>query len=49
MGFVSGLKRITVDAWSWLNYKAVFSDPRGMPHRQAHGPVVPAPAGVAPR
>ncbi|WP_189912168.1 hypothetical protein [Streptomyces albogriseolus] len=35
MGFVSGLKRVTIDAWSWLNYKPIFSDPRGMPHRRA--------------
>lgn len=35
MGIVSGLKRVTIDAWSWLNYKPVFSDPRGMPHRRA--------------
>jgi hypothetical protein len=32
---MSGLKRVTIDAWSWLNYKPVFNDPRGMPHRRA--------------
>ncbi|WP_042174535.1 hypothetical protein [Streptomyces sp. NBRC 110035] len=35
MGIVSGLKRVTIDAWSWLNYKPIFADPRGMPHRRA--------------
>lgn len=35
MGLVAGLKRVTIDAWSWLNYKPIFADPRGMPHRRA--------------
>lgn len=31
-----GLKSVIVDAWSWLNYKPIYSDPtRGMPHRRA--------------
>jgi hypothetical protein len=32
---MSGLKRVTIDAWSWLNYKPIYSDARGMPHRRA--------------
>ncbi|MFD7995503.1 hypothetical protein [Streptomyces mexicanus] len=32
---MSGLKRVTIDAWSWLNYKPIYSDPRGMPNRRA--------------
>ncbi|MFG2359390.1 hypothetical protein [Streptomyces sp. NPDC048521] len=35
MGLTSGAKRLIVDAWSWLNYKPIYSDPRGMPHRRA--------------
>ncbi|MFF8910502.1 hypothetical protein [Streptomyces olivaceoviridis] len=35
MGLTSGLKAVIVDAWSWLNYKPIYSDPRGMPHRRA--------------
>jgi hypothetical protein len=35
VGLIAGLKRVTIDAWSWLNYKPVFSDPRGMPNRRA--------------
>ncbi|MEU6054221.1 hypothetical protein ABZ829_27845 [Streptomyces xanthochromogenes] len=31
-----GFKQLVIDAWSWLNYKPVFSDPvRGMPYRRA--------------
>jgi len=31
-----GLKSLVIDAWSWLNYKPVFSDPGlGVPHRRA--------------
>ncbi|MFW3477495.1 hypothetical protein [Streptomyces microflavus] len=31
-----GLKNVVIDAWSWLNYKPIFSDPTlGMPHRRA--------------
>lgn len=35
MGFVSGLKKVVIDGWSWLNYKPIYSDPRGMPNRRA--------------
>ncbi|MFC8207948.1 hypothetical protein [[Kitasatospora] papulosa] len=37
MGLKSlGLKSLVIDAWSWLNYKPVFSDPGlGVPHRRA--------------
>lgn len=36
MGIASGLKRVIIDRWSWLNYKPVFADPaRGMPNRRA--------------
>ncbi|MFF7795553.1 hypothetical protein [Streptomyces sp. NPDC007991] len=35
MGLMSGLKRVTIDAWSWLNYKPIYADPRGMPYRRA--------------
>ncbi|MEU9947094.1 hypothetical protein [Streptomyces sp. NPDC047939] len=42
-----GLKSVVIDAWSWLNYKPLFSDPAlGMPHRrafpEAHASWVPA-------
>lgn len=42
-----GLKSMVIDAWSWLNYKPVFSDPTlGVPHRrafpEAHATWVPA-------
>ncbi|MFI2620381.1 hypothetical protein [Streptomyces sp. NPDC018584] len=30
-----GLKSVLVDGWSWLNYKPLFSDTMGMPHRRA--------------
>ncbi|MEV4975525.1 hypothetical protein [Streptomyces scopuliridis] len=30
-----GLKQIAIHAWSWLNYKPVYSDARGMPNRRA--------------
>ncbi|MGW1468563.1 hypothetical protein ACWCPT_29980 [Streptomyces sp. NPDC002308] len=31
-----GLKSLVIDAWSWLNYKPIFSDPGlGVPHRRA--------------
>jgi hypothetical protein len=31
-----GLKQLVVDAWSWLNYKPIYSDPTlGMPYRRA--------------
>ena len=32
---MSRAKAVVIDAWSWLNYKPVYSDPRGMPHRRA--------------
>ncbi|MGS2592135.1 hypothetical protein [Streptomyces hebeiensis] len=42
-----GLKSVIVDAWSWLNYKPIYSDPTlGMPYRrafpEAHASWVPA-------
>jgi hypothetical protein len=42
-----GLKSLVIDAWSWLNYKPLFSDPTlGMPNRrafpEAHASWVPA-------
>lgn len=42
-----GLRDVVIDAWSWLNYKPLFSDPAlGMPHRrafpEAHASWVPA-------
>ncbi|MFD9721124.1 hypothetical protein [Streptomyces sp. NPDC059076] len=42
-----GLKSIVIDAWSWLNYKPIYSDPTlGVPHRraflEAHASWVPA-------
>ncbi|MDK0524996.1 hypothetical protein [Streptomyces sp. ML-6] len=42
-----GLKSLVIDAWSWLNYKPVYSDPSlGMPNRrafpEAHASWVPA-------
>ncbi|MFD7615773.1 hypothetical protein [Streptomyces sp. NPDC059802] len=42
-----GLKSVVIDAWSWLNYKPVYSDPSlGMPNRrafpEAHASWVPA-------
>lgn len=30
-----GLKSVLVDSWSWLNFKPLFSDNLGMPHRRA--------------
>ena len=35
MGVISRARAVVIDAWSWLNYKPVYSDPRGMPHRRA--------------
>ena len=35
MGLLSGLKSAIVDAWSWLNYKPLYSDNLGMPNRRA--------------
>lgn len=42
-----GLRDVVIDAWSWLNYKPLFSDPAlGMPNRrafpEAHASWVPA-------
>ncbi|MEV6146422.1 hypothetical protein [Streptomyces sp. NPDC051992] len=42
-----GLKSVVIDAWSWLNYKPIYSDPSlGMPNRrafpEAHASWVPA-------
>ncbi|TXS42930.1 hypothetical protein [Streptomyces sp. t39] len=42
-----GLKSMVIDAWSWLNYKPIYSDPAlGMPNRrafpEAHASWVPA-------
>ncbi|WP_093804011.1 hypothetical protein [Streptomyces sp. Wb2n-11] len=30
-----GLREIAIHAWSWLNYKPVYSDAQGMPSRRA--------------
>ncbi|WP_228981253.1 hypothetical protein [Streptomyces sp. DH12] len=35
MGLISGTRNLVIDAWSWLNFKPVFSDTLGMPHRRA--------------
>lgn len=35
MGVISRARSVVIDAWSWLNYKPIYSDPRGMPHRRA--------------
>jgi hypothetical protein len=35
VGLISGARNLVIDAWSWLNYKPVFNDPRGMPYRRA--------------
>lgn len=35
MGLMSGIRAVVIDAWSWLNYKPVFTDSRGMPNRRA--------------
>jgi hypothetical protein len=32
---MSRAKAVVIDAWSWLNYKPIYSDARGMPHRRA--------------
>ncbi|MCX5001000.1 hypothetical protein [Streptomyces longwoodensis] len=46
MGLISGLKAAVIDAWSWLNYKPLYSDALGMPNRrafpEAHATWVPA-------
>ncbi|MFD9249498.1 hypothetical protein [Streptomyces bottropensis] len=30
-----GLKQVIIDAWSWLNYKPLYSDTLGVPNRRA--------------
>lgn len=35
MGLFSGIKDVIIDAWGWANYKPIFSDTLGMPHRRA--------------
>lgn len=35
MGLFSGAKAAVIDAWSWLNYKPLYSDTLGMPNRRA--------------
>lgn len=36
MSLIAGAKSLVIDAWSWLNYKPIFSDPvQGMPNRRA--------------
>lgn len=46
MGLFSGVKSAVIDAWSWLNYKPLYSDNLGMPNRrafpEAHATWVPA-------
>jgi hypothetical protein len=46
VGLISGLKAVVIDAWSWLNYKPLYSDQLGMPNRrafpEAHATWVPA-------
>ena len=46
MGLFSGAKAAVIDAWSWLNYKPLYSDNLGMPNRrafpEAHASWVPA-------
>ncbi|MGW2384416.1 hypothetical protein [Streptomyces sp. NPDC001658] len=46
MGLFSGAKSAVIDAWSWLNYKPLYSDTLGMPNRrafpEAHATWVPA-------
>ncbi|MCX4911813.1 hypothetical protein [Streptomyces sp. NBC_00878] len=35
MGLFSGVRSAIIDGWSWLNYKPLYSDSLGMPHRRA--------------
>jgi hypothetical protein len=35
VGLLTRAKAVVIDAWSWLNYKPIYSDPRGMPYRRA--------------
>ncbi|AKZ60842.1 Phage portal protein (plasmid) [Streptomyces ambofaciens ATCC 23877] len=46
MGLFASAKAVVIDAWSWLNYKPLYSDQLGMPNRrafpEAHATWVPA-------
>ncbi|GGS96167.1 hypothetical protein [Streptomyces violaceus] len=46
MGLFASAKAVVIDAWSWLNYKPLYSDNLGMPNRrafpEAHATWVPA-------
>jgi hypothetical protein len=46
VGLISGARDAVIDAWSWLNYKPLYSDALGMPNRrafpEAHATWVPA-------
>jgi len=46
VGLFSGVRAAVIDAWSWLNYKPLYSDNLGMPNRrafpEAHAMWVPA-------
>lgn len=46
MGLFASAKAVVIDAWSWLNYKPLYSDQLGMPNRrafpEAHATRVPA-------
>jgi hypothetical protein len=35
VGLFTGVKAAIIDAWSWLNYKPLYSDQLGMPNRRA--------------
>jgi hypothetical protein len=35
VGLFSGARAAVIDAWSWLNYKPLYSDNLGMPNRRA--------------
>ncbi|MFJ7990343.1 hypothetical protein [Streptomyces sp. NPDC096351] len=35
MSLFSGVKNVIIDAWGWANYKPIYSDTLGMPHRRA--------------
>ncbi|MEU6979581.1 hypothetical protein [Streptomyces sp. NPDC046371] len=35
MGVFNGVKSVLIDAWGWANYKPIYSDALGMPHRRA--------------
>lgn len=46
MGLIGRTREVVIHAWSWLNYKPVYSDAQGMPNRraftEAHAMWVPA-------